>query len=322
MTMNIARTVKRIVCAIDLTPRSAPALLRAVSLARQTGARLLMLHVIDSQQADRVARMQANRAYVQLLSEVDRALGAAANLVDVAVRRGKVRDTIAATATEWDADLIVIAAPTERRGDAILGTTAERLVRTARRSVLVVHRTMASHYRHVVVASDLSRPAIPMVGAAVRLAALDAVSATMVHAIPPTYDGILKSAGVDRAAIADFERAELDRVRQRMLSVASNAGLSPENTRVVVSSEPPAMAILDVLEREQPELLAIGASRWFLLKRLLMGSVADRLIRAASCDVLVIPNRPAALRLGMPAASASTGRTAAGEASAVERLEA
>jgi hypothetical protein len=64
-----------------------------------------------------------------------------------------------------------------------------------------------------------------------------------------------------------------------------------------------------VIEHERPELLAIGASRWFLLKRLLIGSVADRLLRAALCDVLVIPRRPAVLKLGAPIAVASDGLT-------------
>lgn len=300
MRTEFSHIPKRIICAVDLTPESAPALLRAASLARQTGARLLMLHVIDSRQADRVARMQSNRAYVQLLSEADRLFGSSADLIDVAVRRGKVRDIIAASASEWDADLIVVAAPKHSRGSAIPGTTAERLVRTARRSVLVVHGTMESHYRKVVVASDLSAAALPMVRTAVRLAALERASATMVHAIPSPYNGMMKSAGLDETAIAEFEHSHLDRARRQLLSVGRDAGLPPQ-TRAIVSGAPPATAILDVLEHERPDLLAIGASRWFLLKRLLVGSVADRLLREASCDVLVIPNRPAALRIGSAA---------------------
>ena len=36
----------------------------------------------------------------------------------------------------------------------------------------------------------------------------------------------------------------------------------------------------------------------FFLKRLLIGSVADRVLRGAWCDVLIIPHRPAVLKLG------------------------
>jgi nucleotide-binding universal stress UspA family protein len=49
-------------------------------------------------------------------------------------------------------------------------------------------------------------------------------------------------------------------------------------------------AIQDTLSDAATELLIIGASRWFFLKRLLIGSVADRLLRSVTCDVMVIPS--------------------------------
>ncbi len=70
-------------------------------------------------------------------------------------------------------------------------------------------------------------------------------------------------------------------------------------------TDAPAPAIREVLEHERPELLTIGASRWFLLKRLLIGSVADNLLRSGHCDVLVIPARDSsaqAERLPVPQA--------------------
>ena len=111
MKMPSTRGLQRILCATDLSARSTAALQRAGSLARQTGARLTLLHVIDTRQPERVARMQANRAYVELLSQADRAFGSAAGFIDVAVRRGNVLEIIATSAREWDADLIVVAAP-------------------------------------------------------------------------------------------------------------------------------------------------------------------------------------------------------------------
>src|ERR1044072_731559 len=99
--MRSTRNLQHILCATDLTPRSTPAWQRAVSLARQTGERLTLLHVIRPRPPERVARMRANRAYAQLLSKVDRTLGSATS-VDVIVRRGKAREIIAATASELD----------------------------------------------------------------------------------------------------------------------------------------------------------------------------------------------------------------------------
>lgn len=299
------KNLRRILCATDLTVRSKAAWFRAVSLARQTGARLTLLHVIDSQESARVTRMRANRAYVQMLSQVDQAFAPAADLIDVVVRRGNARDVIASTAQECDADLIVVAAPKLRRLDSIVGTTAERLVRTAKRPVLVVRREMQNSYGKVAVAADLSNASLPMMRTAIRLAALDHVSATVVHAIHPSYDDTMRTVGLDEPTIARYQRSSQEAAKQRLQSMIVAAGLRSGNTRVIVRGQPPATAIRAVLEYEHPELLVIGASRWFLLKRLLIGSVADRMLRAALCDVLVIPNRPAVLRMGAPTTVAS-----------------
>lgn len=305
MKMPSTRGLQRILCASDLSVRSAETLRRAGLLARQTGARLTLLHVIDTRQPERVARMQANRAYVELLSQADRAFGSGAGFIDVVVRRGSVLEIIAASAREWDADLIVVAAPKSRRLESIVGTTAERLVRTAKRPVLVVRREVQGGYRDVAIAADLSSASSPMIRTAVRLGALEGASATVVHAVHPSYSGMMKTAGLDESTIGLYRRSSQEDARKRLQAMIADAGLPFEGTRVIVRSEPPATAIRAVLEYERPELLAIGASRWFLFKRLLIGSVADRLLRTALCDVLVIPYRPAVLRLGTRTAGAS-----------------
>jgi nucleotide-binding universal stress UspA family protein len=237
-----------------------------------------------------MARHLANRAYIELLSQVDRAFGSAAGFVDVVVRRGDVREIIARTAEQANADLIVLAAPQSRSLDSIMGTTAERLVRTVKRPVLIVRREMQGDYRNVAIAADLSSASLPMLRTAVRLGALDGASATIVHAMDPSYDSMLRSAGVDEVSIGRYQLDVRGDAKRRLQTMIADAGLVPENTGVIVRSDPPVVAIRAVLEHQRPELLAIGASRWFLLKRLLVGSVADRLLREAECDVLVIPN--------------------------------
>jgi nucleotide-binding universal stress UspA family protein len=243
--------------------------------------------------------MRANRAYAQLLSKVDRTLGSATS-VEVIVRRGKAREIIAATANELDADLIVLAAPKSRRLDSIVGTTAERLVRSAKRPVLVVRREVRGGYRNVAIAADLSTATTPMIRTALRLGALDRARATLVHAVHPSYDGVMRSAGLDESTIISYQSGSQADARRRLQKMAADAGLPILSTRVIVRNDSAAAAIRTVLEDERPELLTIGASRWFLLKRLLIGSVADRMLRAAQSDVLVIPYRPGVLA-GVPA---------------------
>jgi nucleotide-binding universal stress UspA family protein len=298
----------RLLCATDLSARSTAAWLRAASLARESGARLTLLHVIDPR-PERMARLRANRAYVEMLSQADRAFGAAAGFIDVVVRRGGVRLTIATVADEINADLIVVAAPKSRRLDSIVGTTAERLVRTARRPVLVVRREMQDRYGNVAIAADLSSASLPMLRTAVRLGALEEASLTIIHAVHPSHDGMMRAAGLEVSMIDRYHFSAQQDARQRLQTMITDAGLPPERTDVIVRSDSAAAAISAVLEQQRPELLVIGASRWFLLKRLLIGSVADRLLRAAQCDVLVIPGADSIRAVSVQREPARRGRT-------------
>lgn len=283
---------RRILCATDLTGRSEWALRRAVVLAKQTDARLTLVHAVDARQSQRVARAQINRAYVQLLAKVDRAFGAASAAVDIAVRAGTPLDVIAGVAKESDADLVVLAAPRPRRFDSLVGTTAERLLRATGRPVLVVHRDAQESYRRVAMAVDLSNGSLPMIQAAGRLGVLDRARATLLHATGAPHESMLKTVGVDAQSIEAFRQGWLDDARRRLQSILTAADLDVQGAQIVVRSDAPATAIRQVIEQEETELLAIGASRWLLIKRLLIGSITDSVLRTAMCDVLVIPHRP------------------------------
>jgi nucleotide-binding universal stress UspA family protein len=283
----------RIVCATDSTARSDLALSRAVRMARQTGARLTLVHAVDPRQSERQVRAQVNRAYVQLLSKVDQGLGSESAVIDIDidVRAGSPLDVIAKVASEANADLVVLAAPQQRRLDSIVGTTAERLLRTIGRPVLVVHREARDSYRQVAMAVDLSNMSLPMIQTASRLGVLDNAETTLLHATSAPHEGMLKTVGVDEQAIEEYRRGWEDDARHRLQAIRTAAEMQVERTRLLVRTEAPALAIRQVLEREQSDLLTIGASRWVLLKRLLIGSVGDSMLRTAMCDVLVIPHR-------------------------------
>jgi nucleotide-binding universal stress UspA family protein len=278
-------------------------------LARQTGARLTLVHAVDARQSQRHVRAEVNRAYVHLLSKVDQGFGSDSAAVDVAVRVGGPLDVIATVASEVAADLVVLAAPQRRRLDSIVGTTAERLLRAIGRPVLVVHREAQDSYRRVAMAVDLSNTSLPMIQTALRLGVLDNAETTLLHANSAPLESTLKTVGVSGQAIEDYRLGWEGDARLRLQAMLTAAEMPVERTRLTVRTESPALAIREVLEREQPELLTIGASRWVLIKRLLIGSVTDSLLRTSMSDVLVIPHAislsasQSPIRRELPAAS-------------------
>ncbi len=144
---------KKILVATDLTPASAPALRSALDLAQVLGARLTALHVLDAplestkwflpDSPEMLAlRAAISREEETIHAELAAQLGALAQgamNIDAIVRRGNPVDTIRDVAEEIGADLLVLGTH-GRRGiqHALLGSVAERVVRTASQAVLTV----------------------------------------------------------------------------------------------------------------------------------------------------------------------------------------
>jgi nucleotide-binding universal stress UspA family protein len=151
--------LRKMLVAVDGTPRGALALGHARALARATGAHIVLLQVaVPIPMWMYSARFGAPLVLPVDPSWDDEALRAAQGYVDALAKRlchagveakgyariGHVVQTIDAVADEVEADLIVIATHARQgAARAILGSTADAVVRTARRPVLLVRRAAA-----------------------------------------------------------------------------------------------------------------------------------------------------------------------------------
>ncbi len=148
---------KTILIAVDLTPASQPALREGLELSRILGARAVVLHVCEppfearhwfstlaATEAElyrKLARIEREEAQVQLEARVTEARGGhrEGTAPELRVIPGIPADAILAEAETAGADLIVVGTH-GRRGvsHALLGSIAERVVRTAPIPVLAV----------------------------------------------------------------------------------------------------------------------------------------------------------------------------------------
>jgi nucleotide-binding universal stress UspA family protein len=277
----------RLLCASDLALRSDRAVYRAALLARQMGAEVLFVHVVSDRQAERVMYLKANRARTRLTLQVERAMAHAPDAFRVEIHLGKPLKVIADLAKEWQADLIVLAAPISRRYEKLLGTTAERIIRSVSCPVLMVHREPTADYAQIAVATDLSMTSVRAARVISKMGLLNGACTWFVHAFTPPAN-----VAPDEVTTAE----QLERLTQRWQQLVS-AQLSPDlaasgfdlsRVRIVAEPARPLDAIEQISERLRPELLVIGTSRWFMLKRMLMGSVAHQILSRARCDILAV----------------------------------
>jgi nucleotide-binding universal stress UspA family protein len=145
---------KKILVALDLTEASTPALRTAVDLARRLGATLEAAHVIEGPyqstsfltyvpasavEAVQAALSREDGLVRDRLNAAVTAAGGSDLTVAAHVEHGIPADIIPALASKIGADLIVMGTH-GRRGfqHAVMGSVAERVVRTAAQPVLVI----------------------------------------------------------------------------------------------------------------------------------------------------------------------------------------
>ena len=142
------RPIHTILVPVDFSETSEAALEYAVSLARPLGARLVVMHAYELPiygfpdgalvASVEVATRLMNSAQVGLDAMVAKWRGEAR--IDTVLRQGVPWEEVHAVAEDVDADLVIIGTH-GRRGiaRALLGSVAEKILRTSSRPVLTVH---------------------------------------------------------------------------------------------------------------------------------------------------------------------------------------
>lgn len=272
---------KTILLATDLTARSDRALHRSISLARQTGAKLTLLTVVDDELPSEMAQDQVDHAQRQL--EASRAALCPDLTCDVLVERGDPAERVLSHAREDSPDLLVIGPHRERTlWDQLHETTGQRIARLTHVAVLLVVRPAETPYDTVLVATDFS----PAASTAVALAHAVAPQATLraFHALHVPYGSIGRAGGSSDNSIEASFRAEVQASDEKW-RLGFSAPDTLQETEIVTGS---AEALFHkTVQSDHIPLIAIGAHGRVGAHRALLGSLATSLMRRPPCDVLV-----------------------------------
>ena len=288
--------IRSILVATDLTPLSDEVVRAAGGIAAAKGAELHVLHAFDfpddtdgRTEGARPASFQdrIGAAEKALEEQVARAVPAG---VTVASRRVEIfvaHRAIIDAAQAAGAELVVMGAHSrERFGDELLGSTADRVIRSARVPCLVVRAPLPLPLRRVVVPVDLSSPAISALEIAMRwslaLGAADSTEVIALHVIPSALD--LPDMAFRPEEVSPELHREVSAARVRVPG-ADRAQVREE----VRWGDNAVEEILGYLSEAQADLVALGTHGHGLLKRALIGSVASGVARRAPCPVLLVP---------------------------------
>ena len=228
----------------------------------------------------------------QRMRELAASLGA--ELILPEIRVGLPAEQIVTVCGEYEADLIVVGPHGERAGGwgARLGATAEQLVRTAPVPVLLVANARAAAPHRLLVPVNDSIAASSVVRWAHFLARHFSAEATALHVLgPPAFTSVVSAAALTSGAVWPtsepahslvYEDAD-QWLTQMVKSDADDVRMA---TTVVFGD--PGEEIVTAAQRVNADLVVMGSRGLTGLPRLVLGSVADHVLRHAPSPILVV----------------------------------
>lgn len=299
-----ANSFRSIVVGTDLTRDADRVVRSAASIAALTGADLHVLHVVlvpagpyagwlagsDPEEGGPVKRAER-----ELEAQFRRATPPGFEGAKLSVVTGTTTsDTIRKHAEELAADLIVLGpnrgAPADR---PYLGTTADRLIRTAGLPCLIIRDPLVFPIRRIGVLTDFSQAA-----RAAQWTATDWLEAFSGGASPDgTRQGrpeisiahiAWSREGVDRDALEARYRAELQKLIEQTTEGAAGPGEIEYRTELLWGGDA-AEAVAEWVRARDLSMVVLGTQGISRLPYLYLGSLASTIARTAPCSVMLVP---------------------------------
>ncbi len=272
----------------------------AADLSRETGSEL---HVVHAWQADfsgayavatpgTRSRWCEQQAEVLLAEQVERIEDAGGEAKEAHLRQGRTADEIVGLANELNAGLVVMGSRgLGRVKRLVLGSISEGVVHAASRPVLLLRGgAQAWPPARIVIGADFSEESLKAAMLATSIGALFGARALLVHAYPLLE--LAQKSRVSGATETDEEVRAIHKVLELLaIKLERVLGRDPE-TKMVAGDA--ANSILNAAkEGGESSLIAVGSRGHGMLDRLGLGSVSDKIMRAAAGPVLIYRQPPA-----------------------------
>ena len=278
--------IKRILCPTDLSPYAGNAVRYALALARAHSAELILLHCINDADSDEELGLLES----SLLEHINPSDPIGVRWRAVVAPADHVDEEIMARAQAERVDLIVMRSRRRPHRAALLGSTAESVCRSAPCPVLVMHSDerefvsdeLRMNLKRVLVAYDFSDYAELALKYGLSIAQEHQAELHVLHVLPPR--------SVNDPEIAWYpvqgESAYHTAARRLQRVVPAEVHLWCD-VKTAVAEGNPYREILNYAEKNDIDLISVGAHGAGFGMRALFGSNVDRVLRQAPCPVLV-----------------------------------
>jgi nucleotide-binding universal stress UspA family protein len=288
--------IEKILCPVDFFPASLRAADFAVLLGKNCGAKVLFFHVnpvspgtyeyaIAVPGAVRPDEESSAQEVNQLVTRA-RESGVAA---EGKLRPGDVYDEIKQAIRVISPDLIVMGTHGRRGVERwFMGSTTEKLLRHSAVPILTISTAeelplTTARFRRILVTTDFSEGATDTLAYALSLAEQNGSQITLLHVV----DKIIEGVAVDLSGW--YQKPSVEGVQKQLEDLVPADARSRCDVVTRIGTGVPYRVILGFLEDEKVDLVVMSIHGKGLVDRALLGSTAERVVRGASCPVLLIP---------------------------------
>lgn len=287
-----------VVIATDLGEHGEAALVRGRRIAEALGAPMVVVHVVpdvlrhhplvpSAEENDAMLSLELDRKAADLVTEqVSRTLRVSADDYRVRVETGDAEDEIVRVAEEEHARLVCVGAGPRHGAERILGHVAERVVRYAHSSVLVARA--GKHTSRILVATDFTEGSLPALRFASVLAGKTGAEATLAHVMQlPRVTPLVPALSALGSPWMPPPRETVERLEKLGLEMLAGLRDEYELQRSVQLEGEPAEVLLRYAHELDVDMVVLGSHGRTGLKRLVLGSVAEQVIRTSGLSVVV-----------------------------------
>ncbi len=287
--------VEKILLSTDGSEYSEGAVREAIKLAKKCSSRLTAVSVVETNPeletiAPQVTEQAERKARTQLEAVISRARLEGVDCESV-VREGEDSyRLIVEEATKRQNTMIVMG----RRGRTglqrlVMGSVTARVIGHAPCTVLVVPRAAEFECRHLLLATDGSTHGRAAAAEAIAMAKRLGSLLTVVAVVPSESMSPMDivSSQMQREQIAAQELRAAEENVSTVKDAAAKAGIRADG--LIMGGKPPE-AIIQTAKDKRADLIVLGSHGKTGVEKLLMGSVAERVIVLSSCPVLVVKN--------------------------------
>lgn len=295
---------RNVLVPLDGSPFAEDALPLAAEMARRMGSTLHLVHVIRPAATFDYKTPQDDLAWTQkirkgadaYLGELSAGLSNGGTVTTQnAVLEGDVADAIGEYAKANQTGLIVITS----HGDGglkrwWLGSVAEQLIRTAPADVLLVRpwddtedrETVEPRFRRLLVPLDGSRTAEAAIPPAQKVAGLFDADLVLARVVPAPLE-LTSIYGVPGVKLAGEGHEGLIADAKKYLTEAAGKLGDPPPRAVVLEAKTAADGVVEAARKEEADLIVLSTHGRGGFKRVMLGSVADKVVRGTHLPVWV-----------------------------------